>query len=69
MGKERFVKLQKRRSQTEGRIGIFKNNFLGRPLRVKGFNNRRLAVAWAMLTHNLWALARMPEVEIESKAA
>src|SRR5438093_1578811 len=32
----KFKKLQRRRAQTEGRIAIFKNNFLGRPLRSKG---------------------------------
>ena len=33
MSEERFVQRQRRRSQTEGRVGIFKNGFLGRPLR------------------------------------
>ncbi len=55
----RFVYLQRRRSQTEGRIGILKNGFLGRPMRAKGFAHRELAVAWAVLTHNLWMLARL----------
>src|ERR1017187_5236145 len=32
----KFVELQKRRSQTEARIAIFKNGFLGRPLVSKG---------------------------------
>jgi gas vesicle protein len=57
---EEFVDCQRRRSQTEGRIGIFKNQFLGRPLRAKGFEHRELAVAWGVLTHNLWVIARMP---------
>ena len=57
----RFVGVQKRRSQTEGRISIFQNNFLGRPLRVKGFGHRSLAVAWGVLTHNLWVMARLPQ--------
>ena len=55
----RFQRLQRRRAQTEGRIGILKNNFLGRPLRSKGFKNRELAVAWSVLAHNLWVLARI----------
>ena len=59
MKDQRFVKLQRRRSQTEARIGILKNGFLGRPLRAKGFAHRELAVAWAVLTHNLWMLARL----------
>ncbi len=57
---EKFRRLQKRRSQTEARIGIFKNSFLGRPLRSKGFKHRKLSAAWAVLTHNLWCLARLP---------
>ncbi len=69
MKEEKIAWLQKRRSQTEGRIGIFKNNFIGRPLRVKGFERRQLAITWAVLTHNLWVIARLPEVEIKRKAA
>ena len=62
--------MQERRSQTEGRIGIVKNQFLGRPLRVKGFAHRELAVAWGVLTHNLWVLARLPQVEkLQQEAA
>jgi len=57
----KFRRLQRRRSQCEGRIGIVKNNFLGRPLRSKGFASRDLAVSWAVLTHNLWVIARLPE--------
>jgi len=56
---KKFAQLQRRRAQTEGRIGILKNNFLGRPLRAKGFASRELALAWGVLTHNLWMLARM----------
>ena len=57
MKDEDFSELQKRRGQTEGRIGILKNDFLGRPLRSKGFEHRELAVAWAVLAHNLWLIA------------
>jgi len=56
----RFVRLQQRRSQTEARIAIFKNGFLGAPLRVKGYGRPDLQVAWAVLTHNLWCVARRP---------
>ena len=56
-----FIALQQRRSQTEGRIGVFKNCFLGRPLRTKGFLNRQISVAWAVLAHNLWVIARLPK--------
>ena len=58
-----FARLQRRRAQTEGRIGILKNGFLGRPLRAKGFTNRELALAWGVLTHNLWMLAKMRKVK------
>ena len=50
---QKFARLQRRRAQTEGRIGILKNGFLGRPLRAKGFEHRELALAWGVLTHNL----------------
>ena len=66
MQEPRFAAAQKRRAQTEGRIGIFKNNFLGRPLRVKGFAHRALAVAWGVLPHDLWVLARLPEPEVRA---
>ena len=69
MREDRFAGLQNRRSQTEGRIGIFKNQFLGRPLRVKGFVHRELAVAWGVLTHNLWVIARLPKAKEQQQAA
>jgi hypothetical protein len=59
MKEPRFVRMQKRRSQTEGRISILQRGFLGRPMRAKGFEHRELAVAWGVLTHNLWMLARL----------
>ncbi len=59
LNEPRFLELQSRRSQTEGRIGIFKNVFLGKPLRSKGFLNKQLGVTWCVLTHNLWVIARM----------
>jgi hypothetical protein len=55
----KFNKLQRRRSQTEGRVAILKNVFVGQPMRSKGFKNRVITVAWAVLTHNLWVMARM----------
>jgi len=53
----------RRRGQTEGRIGILKNVFLEGTPRAKGFTNRQLQVAWAVLAHNLWVVARLPWVE------
>jgi len=64
--KEVHEGMQRRRAQTEARIGIFKNNFLGRPMRMKGFDNREQAIGWAVLTHNLWVLARLPKAEEQS---
>lgn len=57
---EVFVGAQKRRAQTEGRIGILKNVFLQGTPRAKGFTNRQLQVDWAVLAHNLWVGARLP---------
>ena len=58
MKEERFVNLQRRRGGTEGRIGIIKNRFHSGGCRAKGFEHRSLSVAWAVLGHNLWMLAR-----------
>ena len=59
MQDEGFADIQRRRAQTEGRIGILKNVFLGPVLRNKGFESREREVAWAVLAHNLWVLARL----------
>ncbi len=71
---EGFCLLQKRRGATEGRIGIFKNAYLGSPLRSKGFANRKTRIEWCILGHNLWKLATMAaqkraEIEAELAAA
>jgi hypothetical protein len=58
----RFAGLQRRRAQTEARIGILKRQFLGTPMRAKGFEHRELALAWGVLAHNLWMLARLRKV-------
>lgn len=62
-----FCENQKRRGQTEGRIGILKNQFLGNPLKSKGFASRQMSVAWAVLAHNLWVIARLPRAEEKEK--
>lgn len=59
LSEDSFVTLQKRRAQTEARVGIFQNGFLGKPMRSKGFLHRESNVAWAVLAHNLWVLARL----------
>ena len=69
-----FCADQQRRAATEGRIGIFKNNYLGRPMRSKGFAHRNTHVTWCVLAHNLWKLASMAvenkqQIERQRKAA
>ena len=60
---KKFAQLQRRRAQTEGRIAILKQGFWGRSMRAKGFAHRELALAWGVLTHNLWMLARMKKTK------
>jgi len=60
MQEEEFAGLQRRRSQTEARLAIFKNGFLGSPLLSKGYGNQSREVAWSVLAHNLWVIARRP---------
>ena len=66
---EQFCLLQKRRGGTEARISIFKNAYLGNPLRNKGFKNRHVRIEWCILSHNLWKLARMAAQQREEMAA
>jgi hypothetical protein len=40
MKDQHFAQAQRRRAQTEGRIAIFKNEFLGRPMRAEGLPNK-----------------------------
>ena len=60
---EVFVVAQRRRAQSEGRIGILKNAFLDGVPRAKGFKNRSLQVSCAVLAHNLWVVARLKWVQ------
>lgn len=55
---ERLKIMLKRRAQSEGRIGILKNVFLQGTPKAKGYKNRAMQVSWAVLTHNLWLVAR-----------
>jgi hypothetical protein len=68
-----FRQLQTRRGSTEARISIFKNVYLGAPLRSKGFKNRQTRIEWCILAHNLWKLARIAvqnrKAEAEQQAA
>jgi hypothetical protein len=63
-----FRQLQTRRGSTEARISIFKNAYLGTPLRSKGFENRKTRIEWCILTHNLWKLARIAVQNREAAA-
>ncbi len=58
----------KRRAGTEARISIITNVFMGRPARAKGFEHREMMVGWAVLTHNLWVVARLAEAEGQRQA-
>jgi hypothetical protein len=68
MKESAFVELQQRRSQTEARISIFKNGFLGSPLLSKGHENQSREVAWSVLAHNLWVIARLPQSVAQATA-
>lgn len=61
----KFRWIQRRRSQTEGRIGIFKNEFLDQPVRAKGFAGRELRVSWSVLVHDLWVIVRLVQAQAE----
>jgi len=49
----------KRRAGTEARVSIIIRDFMGKPPRAKGFEYREMMVGWAVLSHNLWVLARL----------
>ena len=64
-----YAAAQKRRGNTEARVGVFKNVFLGGVMREKGFANRNRALVWSVLAHNLWVLARMSLADEEERTA
>jgi len=53
-----FCRWQTRRAGTEARIAILKNHGGGRVWRAKGLENRKLAVGWSVLAHNLAWISR-----------
>lgn len=57
----------KRRAGTEARISIIIRDFMGKAPRAKGFEHREMMVGWAVLSHNLWVLARLEQVKEEDK--
>ena len=54
-----FVKHQKRRAQTEGRISTVKHTYFKRVFRQRGFENKERSVNWGILAHNLCVLFRI----------
>ncbi len=62
-----FRKAQNRRSQTEARIAILSNCFLGPPMKQKGFDNRQIHMGLSILSHNLWVLARLKIAQEENQ--
>ena len=64
-----FRAQQRRRAQTEGRIAIVKQTFLGGRLQTKGYAHHDAEVAWIILAHNLWVLARLPVARVHLLAA
>ena len=68
MEEPHFVRLQRRRGSTEGRIGVLKNRWHGGKIRSKGFKNRNLSVAWSVLSHNIWKIAQRLAQEHEKEA-
>ena len=59
LAQEEFRDQQCRRSQTEGRIAIVKQTFLGGRLHTKGHDHQSSEMAWVILAHNLWVIARL----------
>lgn len=69
MQEEEFVQAQKRRAQTEARISIAKNQFIGNPIQNKEFIRKQEHVGWAILAHNLRLAAGLKTVKREEQAA
>ena len=66
---ELFAACQRRRAQTEARVGILKNNFLSGQPRARGYERRAAAVDWAVLAHNLRVIARLPQARAKPDTA
>ena len=70
MRDESYAQGQRRRGSTEARVAIFKRKFVGDPQLEKGYANKRGAIGWEVLAHNLWVLARLPKaIELEEEKA
>ena len=53
----------KRRAGTEARVSILIRKFMGTPALAKGFKHRQMQLGWAVLSHNLWKLARLEQAK------
>jgi hypothetical protein len=60
MKEPEFCGAMQRRVQTEGRVGLLRNVFMGGIPLAKGFERRQVQVSWAVLAHNLWVADRLP---------
>lgn len=69
MQDEEFRRHQRRRAQTEGRIAIVTQGFLGNPMYKWGYKNKERLCGWGILAHNLWVLARLPQQAVQRRAA
>ena len=49
-------------------MGILKHGFLEPAMQAKEAEHRELAVAWGVLTHNLWVLARLRKAKQNAAA-
>jgi hypothetical protein len=58
----------KRRAGTEARVSILVREFMGKPARAKGFTHRGMLTGWAVLSHNLWVLARLNRAAVSAEA-
>ena len=65
---EKFKPLQKRRSQTEGRIAAIKR-FIGQRMPCRKLEDKKKHTAWAVLTHNLRLLSKMISAARRQKEA
>ncbi len=69
MQEPRFVDYLRRRGGTEGRISILRYRWQGGRIRCKGFTRRSLSVAWSVLSHNLWQIAKRLAQEAAQRQA
>lgn len=69
MKDENFQSLQRRRSQTEGRVAAVKR-FTGDKMPCRDFEDKKRHTAWAVLSHNLHLLAKLiAEARRQARAA